>query len=190
MLNRLAAARLERASSSSMLNRLAAAGLERASSSLVLTRLAFESRGERLAALRSRRFCQLPGVVMMFVGYASTSWGDEYIGPHADEDKGLDPALTYSHVRERLDGWAAVCENCTRKVSLLPASQSLPCSRHIRIRSPFLPSCSLLSPTVPRTRPAAAAILQPTQPHRPTHTRPGADGRRLAVWLLSRLRHA
>ena len=54
-----------------------------------------------LAALRSRRFCQRGGVAMLYAGYASTTWGDEYIGPHAADDVGIDPAVKYEHVRER-----------------------------------------------------------------------------------------
>lgn len=69
-----------------------------------------------LDAVASIGFCQLQGVVMVYVGYASTSWGDEYIGPHAAEDYGIDPAAKYPHVRERLDAWAATCAGSTRKV--------------------------------------------------------------------------
>ena len=71
-----------------------------------------------LSALRSRGLCQKSDFVMGYVGYASTSWGDEYIGPHADENRGTDPAYKYSHVRERLDAWASLCENATNKVMM------------------------------------------------------------------------
>jgi len=62
-----------------------------------------------LEALRLSELCQRSGFVMAYAGYASTSWGDEYIGPHGPSDTG-DPAEAYRHVRERLDGWARVCE--------------------------------------------------------------------------------
>ena len=68
-----------------------------------------------LAALKAAGFCQRAEVVMMYAGYASKSYGDEYIGPHPSGYTG-DPAVDYAHVKERLDGWAAACENNTRKV--------------------------------------------------------------------------
>ena len=73
-----------------------------------------------LGQMRAHRLCQDPTVVMMYAGYASSSYGDEYIGPHGSEvpdaDRGKDPALVYTHVKERLDAWAGVCENATSKV--------------------------------------------------------------------------
>ena len=70
-----------------------------------------------LDALRERRLCQRESTALWFVGYASTSWGDEYIGPHgAGHDPSADPATLHPHVRERLDGWARACASATRKV--------------------------------------------------------------------------
>ena len=74
-----------------------------------------------LSAIRARRVCQRPATRIMYVGYASKSWGDEYIGPHGDDVEGEgavadDPAARYRHVRERLDAWAGVCEGVASKV--------------------------------------------------------------------------
>lgn len=57
---------------------------------------------------------------------ASASYGDEYIGPSATNDAApefgsgpviaVDDPASYEHVRERLDGWARVCEGVPHKV--------------------------------------------------------------------------
>ena len=65
---------------------------------------------------------------MMYAGYASHDPGDEYIGPHGPEDRGVDPANKYPHVRERLDAWARVCEGVQTKIlmgGLSPYGSSL-----------------------------------------------------------------
>ena len=68
--------------------------------------------------------CQRDGLAMLYAGYASTSWGDEYIGPHStsssssSSSSNYDPAVDYLAVRERLDRWARVCENATGKVMM------------------------------------------------------------------------
>ena len=61
-----------------------------------------------LQAIRDHGVCQNETVAMMYAGYASTSYGDEYIGPHPAGYSG-DPAMDYTHVKERLDGWADTC---------------------------------------------------------------------------------
>jgi hypothetical protein len=76
-----------------------------------------------LAALGASRLCQNETVVMMYAGYASASYGDEYIGPkHPNATSGTaydpnyDPAALFPHVRERLDAWASVCAGVPSKV--------------------------------------------------------------------------
>ena len=61
-----------------------------------------------------------------YVGYASSSYGDEYIGPSASNDAAnevgsgvavsADDPASYTHVRERLDKWADVCSGAAHKV--------------------------------------------------------------------------
>jgi hypothetical protein len=70
-----------------------------------------------IAELRKRRLCQHPALALMYVGYASTSYGDEHLGPCGFRCT-ADPARTYPHVRERLEAWADVCENATTKVMM------------------------------------------------------------------------
>lgn len=107
-----------------------------------------------LEALRSRRFCQRAGVVTMYAGYASTSWGDEYIGPHGPSDAGRDPASTYTHVRQRLDGWATCCANATRKV-LMGGYSRYGTSLGFGTRNGFVEHCACQNrrPTSERAQP-------------------------------------
>jgi len=76
-----------------------------------------------LVALGASRLCQNETVVMMYAGYASASYGDEYIGPkHPNATSGTaydpnyDPAALFPHVRERLNAWASVCTGVPSKV--------------------------------------------------------------------------
>ena len=76
-----------------------------------------------LVALGTSRLCQHETVVMMYAGYASASYGDEYIGPRHPNatsgtayDPNYDPAALFPHVRERLDAWASVCADVPSKV--------------------------------------------------------------------------
>lgn len=52
--------------------------------------------------------------------YASSSYGDEYIGPHGDEiptsQSHVDVALLFPHVKERLDAWQQLCDSVEYKV--------------------------------------------------------------------------
>lgn len=56
-----------------------------------------------------------------YVGYASKSNGDEYIGPEVP--KGEDPAAVYPVVKERLDAWAEAFKGQTHKVYMAGPSQ-------------------------------------------------------------------
>ena len=80
-----------------------------------------------LSALQATRLCQNDTVVVMYAGYASSSYGDEYIGPKGPTypiyDPNYDPAsyaingtLVYPHVRQRLDAWKNVCAAVESKV--------------------------------------------------------------------------
>jgi len=58
-------------------------------------------------AIAQTDICQDSSVKVMYVGYASGSWGDEDIGPRIAGDDNF--ADTFPHVIERLNAWAAAC---------------------------------------------------------------------------------
>lgn len=62
-------------------------------------------------ALRQSGIPQMETVRAMYAGYASSSLGDEGIGPH-----GMDPANEPPHVKERLDAWAAAASGVEHKI--------------------------------------------------------------------------
>jgi hypothetical protein len=53
---------------------------------------------------------QMKAVKGIIVGYASSSWGDEGVGPHGKPDP--------PHVKERLDAWAGACKGVEHKVCM------------------------------------------------------------------------
>ena len=101
---------------------------------------------ELLAALESEGFCQHSAVAVAYVGYASKSHGDEYIGPHGDEALPGDPAVAYPHVRERLEAWARVCSGYTRKV-VMGGESEYGASLGFGTRNGFVEHCA--SPELP-----------------------------------------
>lgn len=64
-------------------------------------------------ALGETGICARSSVFMMYVGYASPSWGDEGIGPHGKDYHG--PTDT-PIVKSRLDAWAKACAGNERKM--------------------------------------------------------------------------
>lgn len=71
-----------------------------------------------LRALKGLDLCSDDAFAVTYVGYASSSLGDEYIGPHGPGALPGDPAVAYPHVRERLDAWASVCAGHANKVMM------------------------------------------------------------------------
>ncbi len=63
----------------------------------------------------------IPGMAVVkgiIVGYKSSSWGDEGIGPRPETRGGEEPA----HVKERLDAWAEACRGVEHKVCMAGVS--------------------------------------------------------------------
>jgi len=65
-----------------------------------------------VAALGSTGVCANPNVVSMYAGYASSSHGDEHIGPPGADGYDVDTPI----VRARLDAWAQACRGSAHKM--------------------------------------------------------------------------
>lgn len=57
---------------------------------------------------------QMEEVSGLFLGYASSSYGDEGIGPFPESNAGANDTIL--HVRERIDAWANACKGVENKV--------------------------------------------------------------------------
>jgi hypothetical protein len=136
-------------------------------------------------AVAASGLCRNSSVVMMYVGYASASYGDEYIGPSATNDNpeqgsgdidATDPAA-YAHVKQRLDKWADACAGVPHKV-LMGGESAYGSSLGFGTRNGFVEHCELPPLPRPPARPVRAlpdpccAPLAPTSSHalpRPMH---------------------
>lgn len=109
-----------------------------------------------LSALRALNLCQSDGLALAYVGYASTSFGDEYIGPCGHQCT-RDPAEAHAHVRERLDAWARVCSRHPRKV-MMGGESSYGTSLGFGTRNGFVEHCAHAAHRLVIAHPCACAF--------------------------------
>ena len=115
-----------------------------------------------LGSFEERRLCQHKAMAVVFVGYASESWGDEFIGPHGEGVGDGDPALLHPHVKQRLDAWANACKGMPHKV-LMGGESMYGTGLGFGTRNGFVEHCKWTS-----NGPQIAPALTLTGSHGPT----------------------